>query len=139
MYEIRKTYTDFNDIERTETFRFHFNEVELMEMQASADGGLEVMVQRIIDAQDSKEIIQIMKNMVLKAYGKKSDNGKNFIKNDEIRAEFESSPAFPMIFMELATDDEKAAEFFNNVVPKKLRAEAEKAIAESKKELTAVG
>lgn len=133
MYEIRKTYTDYNDIERTETFRFHFSELELMEMQASAEGGIDVMIQRIIDAQDSKEIISVLKNIILKAYGKKSDNGKNFIKNDEIRAEFESCPAFPEIFMELATDDEKAAKFFNGVIPKKLAKEADQALALAKK------
>lgn len=120
MYSIKKTYEDFNGVERTETFYFHFNEVELMEMESSEAGGLEEKIKRIVEAQDNGEIITLMKDIILKAYGKKTEDGRGFIKNPRVKEEFEASPVFPMIFMELASDDEKAVKFFNGILPKSL-------------------
>jgi len=118
MIILDRTYEDFNGVERTEKFMFHFNEVELMEMEASETGGLDATINRIVEAQDNKEIIRLMKDVLLKSYGKKSDDGRSFIKNDKIRAEFEASPVFPQLFMEFSTDADKAAKFFEGILPK---------------------
>ena len=111
------TYTDFNGIERTEDFYFHFYESELAEMELARTGGLSAAIQKIVAAKDQAAIIAIFKDIVLKAYGEKSDDGKRFIKSDEITTAFTQCPAYSKIFMELATNDEAAAEFVNNVIP----------------------
>ena len=54
---------------------------------------------------------------MLAAYGKKSPDGRRFIKNNEIREEFTQTEAYSIIFMELATDADKAAEFINGIIP----------------------
>ena len=123
MLILDRTYTDFNGVERTEKFMFHFNEVELMEMEASEAGGLDATINRIVEAQDNKEIIRLMKDVLLKAYGRKSDDGRGFIKNQKIRDEFEASPVFPELFMELSTDADKAAKFFEGILPKSKKLE----------------
>ena len=111
------TYTDYNDMERTEDFYFNLTKAEIMEMEMSTSGGLAEMIQRIVAAQDAPAIVKIFKDLVLKAYGEKSPDGKRFIKNDEIRDAFAQTEAYSQLFMELATDADAAAKFINGIVP----------------------
>lgn len=111
------TYTDYNDVERTEDFYFNLSKAEVMEMQMSTTGGLAEMIQRIVAAQDAPAIIKVFKDLVLKAYGQKSPDGKRFIKTDELAAEFAQTEAYSQLFMELATDADAAAAFVNGIVP----------------------
>lgn len=128
------TYTDYNDVERKEDFYFNLTKAELMEMEMGTIGGMTTMINKIIAAQDAPALIKIFKDLVLKAYGVKSDDGRRFIKNDEVRDAFAQTEAYSMIFMELATDDKAAAEFINAIVPKDLNTEdAPKLKAASKK------
>ena len=53
------TYTDYNQVERTEDFYFNLTKAEVMEMEMSTSGGMAEMIQRIIAAQDSPAIIKI--------------------------------------------------------------------------------
>lgn len=117
MYIKPITYTDYNGIERTEKFHFNLTKAELMEMQMSTTGGLAEMIQKVIDAQDAPSIIKIFKDLILKAYGEKSEDGKRFIKSKELSDAFSQTEAYSILFMELAQDADKAAEFVNNIVP----------------------
>lgn len=117
MLVITETYTDLNGLQRTEEFRFHFNQAELMEMEMSTEGGFSARVNRIINANSQSELFQIMKTFVLDAYGVKSEDGRRFMKNDEIRRSFVECPAYSKIFMRLATDHKAASEFINGVTP----------------------
>ena len=123
---LKKTikYTDYNGVERNETFMFNLTKAELMEMEMSETGGLAETIKRIVETQDAPSIIKIFKDLVLKAYGIKSPDGKRFIKNDEIRNEFEQTEAYSILFMELATDADAAAEFINGVVPAEISKQA---------------
>lgn len=124
------TYTDFNGVERTEDLYFNLTKAEVMEMEMSIKGGLAEMIQRIIAAQDQPAIIKIFKDLIIRAYGVKSPDGKRFIKNQEVIDEFVQTQAFSDLFMELATDADKAAEFINGVVPADMAKQIE---AENKK------
>lgn len=128
------TYTDYNNNERTEDFYFNLTKAELMEMEMSTNGGLAEMINKIVASQDAPAIIKIFKELVLKAYGEKSLDGKRFIKNDDIREEFSQTEAYSQLFMELATDADAAAAFVNGIMPAGLsQEEAKKAIAEINK------
>ena len=111
------TYTDYNGTERTEDHYFNLTEAELMEMEMSTTGGLAEMIQRIVAAQDTPAIIKIFKDLVLKAYGQKSPDGRRFIKNDDLREEFSQTEAYSKLFMELATNADAAAKFVNGIMP----------------------
>lgn len=111
------TYTDYNGTSRTEDFYFNLTKAEIMEMEMGTTGGLAEMIQRIVAAQDAPAIIKIFKELVLKAYGEKSADGKRFIKSDEISTAFAQTEAYSQLFMELATDADSAAKFVNGVVP----------------------
>ncbi len=111
------TYADYNGNERTEDFYFNLTKAEIMEMEMSTTGGLAEMITRIVAAQDQPAIIKIFKDLVLKAYGEKSADGKRFVKSDEIAAGFSQTEAYSILFMELATDADAAAKFVNGIVP----------------------
>lgn len=112
------TYTDYNDVERTEDLYFNLNKAEIMEMELSVSGGLTTMIKRVVAAQEAPEIIKVFKDLILKSYGVKSDDGKRFIKNDKIRDEFSQTEAYSIVFMELATDPDAAAKFIEGIIPK---------------------
>lgn len=116
---IKKTisYVDYDGNNRTEDFYFNLTKAEVMEMEMMTDGGLQKMIEKIIQTSDTKKIIEIFKSIILKSYGEKSPDGRRFIKNDEIRDAFSQTEAYSNLFMELATDADKATEFVNGVIP----------------------
>ena len=111
------TYEDYNGVERKEDFYFNLTEAEVMEMELSTKGGLTEMINRIVAAQDAPAIVKIFKDLILKAYGVKSPDGKRFIKSTELSTEFSQTEAYSDLFMELATNDKAGAEFINGIVP----------------------
>lgn len=112
------TYTDYNGVERTEDFYFNLTKAEVMEMEMSTSGGLAEMITRIVAAQDAPAIIKVFKDLILKAYGERSLDGKRFEKkNGELAARFAETEAYSQLFMELATDADAAAKFVNGIVP----------------------
>ena len=111
------TYTDYNDVTHTETYFFNLSKAECMEMEMSTSGGLTEMINKIIETQDVPAIIKIFKDLILKAYGVKSPDGKRFIKSEELSTAFAQTEAYSVLFMELATNAEEAAAFVNGIMP----------------------
>ena len=120
MYTVPITYEDYNGVERTENFMFNLTKAEIMEMELSTEGGFAERIQRIVDAQDTPTLIKIFKDLILKAYGVKSDDGKRFIKSEELSTEFSQTEAYSQFYVKLATDSDAAAEFVKKIVPKDL-------------------
>ena len=111
------TYPDYNGLDRTEDFYFNLTKAEIMEMELSTTGGLSEMISRIVAAKDAPAIIKVFKELILKAYGQKSADGKRFIKSAALSEEFAQTEAYSILFMELATDADAAAKFVNAIVP----------------------
>ena len=128
MYKKTVTYEDYNGNKRTEDFYFNLTKAELMEMQFSTEGGMREYLQRIIDSNDQKRIMEMFKELVLKAYGEKSPDGRRFIKNDEVKEAFSQTEAYSIIFMELSTDADAASAFTNGIMPADISKEAKKAV-----------
>jgi len=122
------TYTDFDGASHTEDFYFNLSRTELTEMEATIDGGMSEMLRKIIAAASTKELFATFKKIILATYGCKSDDGKRFFKSDEITRDFIASPAFDVIFMELATDSKMAAEFVKGVLPSDMSPQIDEAI-----------
>ena len=104
----------------TETHYYHMSKADLNELQLSKQGGFEAWLQRVVAAEDGATLIRELKDIILMAYGKRSEDGKRFIKSPEDRAEFANSEAFAELFSEIALDAEKASEFVNGVMPRGL-------------------
>lgn len=111
------TYEDFNGVERTEDFYFNLTEAEIAEMELGTTGGFVEMINKVVAAKDAPTIKDIFKDLLLKSYGEKSPDGKRFIKNAELREAFSQTNAYSKLFMELAFDENAAANFINNVIP----------------------
>lgn len=120
------TYQDFNGEEVSEDYFFHLSKAELVELELSHKGGLSESLQKIVASEDGKAIIAEFKNIILLAYGQRSEDGKRFIKNQQLREEFESSEAYSTLFMELVLNTDSAIEFINGVVPKDMSEEMAK-------------
>lgn len=116
MYKIHQKYEDFNGNEREDDFYFNLSKAELLEMELSEDGGMDKRLQRLIGSQDMKEAIKVFKAIVLMSFGIKTDDGR-FIKSQEVRDAFTQSAAYSEIFMDLATDPDKAQKFINGILP----------------------
>lgn len=112
------TYTDYNDVEKTEDFYFNYSKNELVCMQYGVDGGFGEMIQAVSNAKNNREILKIFRDFMLGAYGVKTGDGR-FMKSPEIRDAFEHSAAFDELFMECFQNADTAAAFVNGVVPKK--------------------
>lgn len=126
MYSKKITYVDYNGVERKETFYFNLSKAELLEMEMGTNGGYENFLKRIIETKDQAKLTQIFKEIILKSYGIKSDDGKRFIKNPNIVEEFTQTEAYSELFTELATNTESATAFINGIMPQALIAELNK-------------
>lgn len=110
-------YTDYNGNEREEKFLFNLSKAELMEMEMGTTGGLAETIQKIVETQDAPSIIKIFKDLILKAYGEKSADGKRFVKSKELSEGFSQTEAYSQLFMKLATDADAAANFVKGIIP----------------------
>jgi hypothetical protein len=114
------TYVDYNGVERTEDFYFILSKAEVAEMELSVEGGFSKMLEEIVKSKDNVRIMELFKQMVLKAYGEKSADGKRFVKSKELSEAFSQTEAYSEIFMELALDEKAAAAFVNGIMPANL-------------------
>lgn len=113
-------YTDYDGRERSENFYFNLSKAELMEMELGVDGGMQQMIQLIIDKQDIPKIMAAFKRIILKAYGEKSADGRRFIKSDALSEAFSQTEAYSNLYIELVTDAEVAAAFINGIIPEEV-------------------
>jgi len=122
---LKKTieYEDFNGTRVVEDYYFHLTKADLIEMEMGHKDGLHQYLQNIVDSEDGTAIITEFKKLILGSYGKRSEDGKRFIKTQELRDEFVSSEAYSTMFLELCTNAEKAAEFVNGIIPVGLEAD----------------
>lgn len=119
---LKKTikYVDYNDMEREEDFYFNLNKAEIMEMELGVKGGLDEFIKKVVATTDGPELIKLFKKFILDSYGKKAPDGLGFIKSEELKTAFEQHPAYPVLYMELATDADAASNFLKGIIPKDL-------------------
>ena len=101
-------YTDYNGTVREEPFYFNLTQAEVTELEVSVEGGLVEMINRIVAAQNGRQIIDTFKDIIL---------------NQEVRDAFAQTEAYSQLFMELATNAQAASEFVNGIIPAKADAE----------------
>lgn len=111
------TYTDFNGNQLTEDFYFNLTKAEITELEVSYPGGLTARLQEIVDANDHKAMVETFKEIILRSYGVKSQDGKRFVKNETLKEEFYQSEAYSELFMELLSNENTCVAFMNGVVP----------------------
>lgn len=114
------TYTDLNGEEATDVLYFHLSKADLIQLRVEAGPDLAETMKKISETEEGQEIWKLFKKILKLSYGKKSEDGRRFIKTDELYAEFESSEAYSELIMDLFTNPESAAEFMNGIIPQDL-------------------
>lgn len=124
------TYTDYEGVERTEDFYFNLSKAELIRMECGVKGGLTKKLEEIARSSDPTQIMPVFEDIILKSYGKKSDDGKFFKKSAELSEEFSQSEAYSELMVELIRDEKAASDFVNgliNIKPEELEEAKKKA------------
>lgn len=110
-------YEDFDGNPREETHHFHINKAELTNMEFGVKGGLTGLIKTISETQDIPKVIELIQRFIDLSYGRKSNDGRQFVKKEEYLEEFKSTGAYEVLYMELVSDVDKFAEFVNAVIP----------------------
>lgn len=122
------TYANpFTGETESEDLYFNLNKAELIELSVSRQEGFEEMLKRIVASNNNSEIYATFKDIILRSYGKRSDDGKRFIKSPEISEEFSQTEAFSEFIFGLLSDSSNAVAFVNGVMPADLMKQAEEA------------
>ena len=125
-------YSDYNGVEREETYFFNLNESELIKLELFTEGGYEAMLNRIVETRDIPKIAQTFDDIIKLAYGRKSPDGSRFEKSEKLTEEFLQSPAYDVLFVGFIKNPEQFAEFLNGIIPSNLRESVEAANASDK-------
>lgn len=120
------TYEDWDDNKVTEKLYFNLSKVELIELNVNWEGGLEKTFERLQKAEDQKTMFSFINTLLLKSYGVKSDDGREFVKNDEVLKKFTQSRAYEEIFTLLGEDEKFGEAFIRGVFPKEIIKEYDK-------------
>lgn len=118
MLKKRIDYVDFDGNKRSEDHYFNFTEAEIQEQNLKTPGGLQARLEKIVQEQDPEKLTEYFKSLILDSYGVKSDDGRRFIKSKELSEEFSQTGAYNVLFMELTTNTNAAADFVNGIIPK---------------------
>ena len=78
----------------------------------------------------SRGIIKFIKELVLRSYGVKSEDGRRFIKSKELSEEFSQTIAYDMFMSELMSDDNAASNFVNGLIPASMAGELDEVKAQ---------
>lgn len=120
---LKKTisYEDYDGNQRTEDFYFNLSKAEVIDwLTTSGRYTLDKLMDKLVRTENTKEIMQIFKDLIYRSYGEKSLDGRRFIKTEEVKNNFIETEAYSSLYMELIGDAKKAADFITGIVPKDL-------------------
>lgn len=137
MYKKTITYNDFDGNERIEDAYFNLTKTELIEFALELPDNVSDSVKtegdkmdekqaitKVMSAFNSKSIIKFIKDLILKSYGVRKDEGRRFAKLDDdgrpLSIQFSQTMAFEAIMDEFMSDDLAAAKFVNSIIPASL-------------------
>jgi hypothetical protein len=130
MFKKTITFEDLEGNKITEDFYFNLRKDEAIELQVSEKDGFAETVQKIIAEGDNAKLIAYFKQLILLTIGVKHEDGRQFIKSPEITAAFANTNAYSELFVELASDEQAAADFINGIFPKGFNSEPVEIITE---------
>ena len=116
----RIAYTDYNGDDQVDECMFNLSQAELAKMSLSQSGRLEDYIREMIRERDVERIGELADKLIRMSYGKKSIDGRRFIKSEELTTEFVQTEAYSELYMELMSDAEALANFIVGIVPAKM-------------------
>ena len=99
-----------------EDLYFNLTRMDAIELSARYESkDLAAYMDEIVKKKDIVSLYRVLKDIVLLAYGVKSEDGKRFIKNDSVRKEFEESLAFAQLIEDLHETESALSEFVTGI------------------------
>lgn len=114
------TYKDFNGNTVTDVLHFYLSEAQLMRLDAQYPDGLEGAIRGMVEREDKAAIFSLFEDLIALSYGVKSEDGKRFVRSDELQNEFLQSLAYDTLLVDIATSEEAAIAFFQGVTARAL-------------------
>lgn len=115
-------YKDYNGNTQKETFCFNLTKADLLEMNMGSFGGMDDLMKRLVREDKPGEIVKMFKELILSSVGRKSPDGRRFLRSEEIRNDFYETEAYSQLFTELVTDSKKLKAFLLAVIPEDVAA-----------------
>lgn len=113
------TYETFDGETVTDTFYFNMTEAELIELQMGGSEAMDERLRRLIKTRNNADLFAMFKEIITVSVGEKSEDGRRFTKNEDIREAFVNSAAYSELFVELFTDVDKLTAFLVGILPRK--------------------
>lgn len=135
MFKKPVTFTNYDGEKEQVNLYFHLNKFEWLELEAYTKGGLIQNLSSAVDTNNAKKTIDILKKIILRAYGEKDPETGAFVKDDDLAIRFSKTEAFSELFYELAYNEEKSKEFFMGLIPPEIRDQAMAELDKKKKPL----
>lgn len=114
------TYEDFYGNKVTEVCQFHLTKSELMKMELSEAGGMYATLDKMVKENNTPKLVAYFDNFIKASYGKKSEDGRRFVKTKEATDDFVSGLAYDELIVELLSNPDEAVAFFQGIMPKEL-------------------
>lgn len=129
-------YVDYNGVEKEGTYWFNMSTADLLDLEASTEGGWEETLRKLIAEQDGRKAYKFFEKFVKDAYGVKTTSG-GFDKDPKHLKEFRDSAAYSSMIEDFVAHPEEAADFINGIVASVKKTvdaiDVDKAIAERAK------
>lgn len=134
MLERTFTYEGFDGKIYTDTWGFYLSKADLIEINYGSWVGIDNLLKQLVQNKNGKEIVNIVKEVVLKSVGRPSVDGRRFIRNDETRQEFYETDGYSQLMSELLTEPNKVIDFLTAVIPKEMGEKLRQSIEEGEAE-----
>ena len=118
------TFKNFNGEEETKDFYFNISKSDLLEFGLREK--LISNVEALQNTSDPSEVYTLFKSLTAMCIGRKSSDGRLFIKDQDTRDDFFFSGAYDEFIFDILNNQEKASAFVNKVIPQDLREELTK-------------
>lgn len=134
MIKLPVNYTDFDDNAQSTVIHLHLSKRELLDLNIEDKQSRFEVLQKIFEqgeigskalANAVKEYVSIFEEIILLAYGIRSEDGQRFVKSDAIREDLPNTAWYGDWLFELAQDPERMASILQQLVPKDLRQQAQ--------------
>lgn len=113
MLKQKVQYEDFDGATQVETLYFNLNRMELIDLQSRyGKEDMAAYINKLVEDKDIEKVYEILNDIVLSAYGLRSEDGKRFIKNETIRGEFKQSLAYEALIEDFHDETRKVLESF---------------------------
>lgn len=132
-------YTDYDGNPAVAHLYFNLNKFEWLELETYTKGGLIKNLESALETSNTKKIIDLLKKIILRAYGEKNPETGAFEKDDDRAVRFSKTEIFSALFFELAYNAEESKAFFMGLIPAEVREKAAAEMAAQENNVVPIG